>query len=104
MSEAAPESVLNGLFRGDVDDLDEEGLSYVERCLRQVAFNGEIVPPAKVTPADADASVCDDALVRIVDIEPETRARAITFRGRTSGRGHTGDRPFFSIPRSEDEE
>jgi hypothetical protein len=59
-----------------------------------------ILPPEYVTKADCQRSVNHDTLVKICDIEPQSSAAAVNFRGKTHERYIEGDRyeiPFFKI-------
>src|SRR5688572_6609872 len=78
----------------------EYGGSYIRDKLREVSFVRKIIPPENVTRADCQRSVNHDTLVKIVDIEPKSRAMAISFRGAPSARFIRGSRAevgFFTI-------
>lgn len=59
---------------------------YTRDKLREVSFWRKVIPPKPITRAECQRSVNHDTLVRIVDVEPESRAMSITFRGEPSGR------------------
>lgn len=82
------------------EKLAEYGGSYIRDRLREVSFVRKIIPPENVTRADCQRSVNHDTLVKIVDIEPQSRAMAISFRGAPSARFIRGDKAevaFFTI-------
>lgn len=80
--------------------LSELGGSWIRDRLREVAYSRHILPPEQVTRADCQRSVNHDTLVKIVDVEPQSRAMAITFRDQPTARFIRGSRaeiPFFTI-------
>jgi len=95
-----PARMLNDLFSQKLDTaegkekLAEYGGTYVRDRLREVAYSRKIVPPQMVTRADCQRSVNHDTLVKIVDVEPKSRAMAINFRGQPTAR-------FIQAPRAE---
>ena len=76
---------LNELFLHKLDDDREKvaanGAAYVRQKLREVSFARKILNPTYITKADCQRSVNHDQLVKIVDIEPDSKAMAINFRG-----------------------
>jgi hypothetical protein len=92
--------MLNDLFSQKLDTaegkekLAEYGGTYVRDRLREVSYARKIVPPQMVTRADCQRSVNHDTLVKIIDVEPKSRAMAINFRGQPTAR-------FISAPRAE---
>jgi len=97
---SVPARILNDLFTQKVESAEgktkiaEYAGSYVRDRLREVSFARKILPPQQVTRADCQRSVNHDTLVKIVDIEPKSRAMAITFRGQPTAR-------FIRAPRAE---
>ncbi len=98
--------VLNDLFNSKLSSSEgkekvaEYGGSYVRDRLREVSFVRKILPPQQVTRTDCQRSVNHDTLVKIVDVEPKSRAMAITFRGQPTARFIRGERAeiaFFTI-------
>ena len=82
------------------DKVAELGGSWIRDRLREVSFMRHIIPPEQVTRADCQRSVNHDTLVKIVDVEPQSRAMAIDFRGQPTARFIRGPRaevPFFTI-------
>lgn len=74
--------------------------SYIRDRLRELSFARKIVPPQQVTRADCQRSTRHDTLVKIIEIEPESRAMAITFRSQPTARFIRGQRieaAFFTI-------
>lgn len=76
------------------------GSAFVRAVMREVAFSRRILPPESVTRADCQRSVKHDTLVKIVDIEPDSKAFAVNFRGEAEDKYIQGRRyalPFFKI-------
>lgn len=101
-----PASMLNELFTTKLasaegrEKIAEYGGSYVRDRLREVSFARKIIPPQQVTRADCQRSVNHDTLVKIVDVEPKSRAMTMSFRGQPSARMIRGARAevaFFTI-------
>lgn len=98
--------VLNDLFANKLSTRDgqekiaEYGGSYIRDRLREVSFARKVIPPQQVTRTDCQRSTTHDTLVKIIDIEPKSRAMAITFRGQPTARfirGERGEVAFFTI-------
>lgn len=103
---SVPARVLNELFTQKLasaegkEKLAEYGGSYIRDRLREVAYSRKIIPPEQVTRSDCQVSVNHDTLVKIVQVEPRSRAMAITFRGSPTARFIRGPRaevPFYTI-------
>jgi hypothetical protein len=103
---SVPARVLNDLFSAKLntsegkEKLAEAGGTYIRDRLREVCFVDKIIPPEPVTRADCQRSVNHDTLVKIIDIEPQSLAMTITFRGVPTARFIRGPRaevPFFTI-------
>ncbi len=76
------------------------GGSFIRDRLREESFARKIVPPMTVTQADCQRSVNHDTLVKIVDIEPKSRAMSLTFRGQPSAELIKAPRyeiPFWTV-------
>lgn len=98
--------VLNDLFNTKLSSAEgkekiaQYGGSYIRDRLREVSFARKILPPEQVTRTDCQRSVNHDTLVKIVDVEPQSRAMSITFRGQPTARFIRGERAecaFFTI-------
>ena len=98
--------VLNELFitkLGSTEGRDkaaEMGGAFIRDRLREVVFCDKIIPCEQVTRADCQVSVNHDLLVKIVEIEPKSRAMTMTFRGQPTARFIRGPRAevsFFTI-------
>lgn len=105
-SNAVPAKVLNDLFFEKVssnegkEKIAEFGGTYIRDRLREVSFARKILPPQPVQRTECQRSVNHDTLVKIVDIEPESRAMSMGFRGQPTARLIRGARyeiPFFTI-------
>lgn len=82
------------------DKLAELGGAWIRDKLREVSYARHILPPEQVTRADCQRSVNHDTLVKIVDVEPQSRAMAITFRDQPTARfirAPKAEVPFFTI-------
>jgi len=68
--------------------------------LREVSFARKILPPQPVTPAECQVSTEHDGLVKIEELEPESRAMVVDFRGSARARYIRAPRvavSFFTI-------
>ena len=99
-------ATFNNLFVTRLDTPDgiqkaaQAAGAFVRERLREVSFLRGIIPPEYVTKADCQRSVNHDTLVKIVDIEPQSSAAAVNFRGKAFERYIEGDRfevPFFKV-------
>lgn len=99
-------ATFNNLFITRLDSNDgiektsQAGGAFVRERLREVSFVRPILPPEYVTKSDLQRSVNHDFLVKICDIEPQSSAAAVNFRGSTHDRYIEGDRyeiPLFKI-------
>lgn len=97
-----PSEVLNELF---VSKLDTEagkekiaalGGDYIRDRLREESFARKVLPPRNVNRSELQVSVAHDTLVKIVEIEPQSRAMSMTFRGQPEVSYYTGSR--FEVP------
>ena len=103
---SVPARTLNELFVTKLassegkEKVAEYGGSYVRDRLREVSYARKVLPPEQVTRADCQRSVNHDTLIKIVDIEPKSRAMSITFRGQPTARFIRGPRAevaFFTV-------
>jgi hypothetical protein len=76
------------------EKLAEYGGSYIRDRLREVSFARKILPPQQVTRADCQVSVNHDTLVKIVNVEPKSRAMVMSFRGQPTSN-------FIRAPKAE---
>ena len=89
---SVPARVLNDLFAQKLDTSEGKekvaamGATYIRDRLREVCFVDKIIPSEPVTRADCQRSVNHDTLVKIVDVEPQSRAMTVTFRGQPTAR------------------
>src|SRR3990172_9098938 len=85
---------------GGKEKLAQFGGSYIRDKLREVCYVRKLVPPEQVTRADCQVSTRHDTLVKIVNVEPRSRAMALSFRGQPTARFIRGPRAevaFFTI-------
>lgn len=100
MSNPVPAKVVNDLFFERVgstegkDKIAEFGGTYIRDRLREVSFARKILPPTPVQRSELQRSVNHDTLVKIIDIEPNSKAMSMTFRGQPTAR-------FIRAPRFE---
>jgi hypothetical protein len=103
---SVPAQLLTEMFSSKLNTeegkqkLAEVGSVYIRDRLREVCFVDKIQPPEPVTRTDCQRSVNHDTLVKIVDIEPQSRAMSITFRGQPTARfirASKAEIPFFTI-------
>ena len=102
----ASAATINQLFMTHLDHPEGKekvaavGQAYVRDKLRENAFSRKIIPPQGVTKADMQVSVNHDTLVYIDEIEPNSRAMSMTFRGQPQARFIRAPRyeiPIFTI-------
>jgi hypothetical protein len=82
------------------EKIAEFGGAYIRDRLREVSFARKILPPQPVQRTECQRSVNHDTLVKIIDIEPNSKAMALTFRGQPTARFIRGARfeiPFFTV-------
>lgn len=103
---SVPATILNDLFSQKLDTAEgkekvsEYAGTYIRDRLREVAYSRKVLPPQMVTRADCQRSVNHDTLVKIIDIEPKSRAMSLTFRGQPTARFIRGKRAevaFYTI-------
>ena len=99
-------TILNGLFvdavstHDGLEKLAEVGGAYIQKILRETSFARQILPPVNVVRSDVTRSVDHDGFVKIIDIEPDSKAMAMNFLGEPDGNYITGKRyavPFFRV-------
>jgi hypothetical protein len=77
-----------------------ESLNYIKDRLREASFTDMVVPNQKVVRGDLQRSTEHDTMVKIIDIEPGSRAMPLTFRGQPDAKYVSGKRyaiGFFTI-------
>ncbi|MEC8306229.1 MAG: hypothetical protein VXZ72_00005 [Chlamydiota bacterium] len=68
--------------------------------LRETSFARKVLPPQPITPAECQVSTEHDGLVKIEELEPESRAMVVDFRGSARARYIRAPRvavSFFTI-------
>lgn len=76
------------------------GAAFVRAKIREVGFARRILPPESVTRADTTRSTDHDTLVKIVDIEHDSKAKAVNFASEADERYISGKRyalAFFKV-------
>ncbi len=103
---SVPARVLNDTFVQNLETSEGKeknaqiGAVYIRDRLREVCYVDKIIPPDPVTRADCQRSVNHDTLVKIVDIEPKSRAMTLTFRGQPTAnliRAARCEVPFYTV-------
>jgi len=94
-------TVINDLFLEKLSTEPEKVASsagsFIRKKLREVSFARKILMPEYVTKAECQRSVNHDQLVKIVDIEPDSKAMAVNFRGAGDTTYVEGDRYEISF-------
>lgn len=76
------------------------GAAFVRARIREIGFARRILPPESVTRADCTRSTDHDTLVKIVDIEHDSKAKAVNFASEADERYIQGKRyalAFFKV-------
>lgn len=76
------------------------GAAFVRSKIREIGFSRRILPPESVTRADLQRATDHDTLVKIVDIEHDSKAQPVNFSSTADERYIQGKRyalPFFKI-------
>ena len=94
-------SVVNDLFLEKLSLEPEKVASsagaFVRKKLREVSFSRKILQPEYITKGECQRSELHDQLVKIVDIEPDSKAMAVNFRGAGDVTYVEGDRYTISF-------
>lgn len=79
--------VFNDVFVNSLDTesgkekVAAESAAFIREKLREVSFARKILPPTYVTKADLQVSINHDGMVKIIELEPESKAMLVNFRG-----------------------
>lgn len=96
--QTVPGEVLNELFLTKLDTeagkekIAQLGSDYIRDRLREESFAAKVLAKRQVSRSELQVSVNHDYLVKIVEIEPQSRAMTMSFRGQPSVKYYTGDR------------
>jgi hypothetical protein len=105
MEQASPK-IINELFlqkiasEAGIAEFEAEATGFVRKRLRETSFARKVLPPQYVVKTDLHPSINHDGVVKIVDIEPDSHAMALNFRGEATYKYVEGERyeiPFFDI-------
>lgn len=105
-SELDDAQAFNHLFIDRLDTTEglqktaEAGATFVRSRIREVGFARKILPPENVTRVNCTRSTDHDTLIKIVDIEHDSKAMAVNFASEADERYLQGKRyaiPFFKI-------
>ena len=88
------------LNSGFVEQLETQGatktaasaLGFIRDRIREGSFTDMVIPNERVVPADLQRSTENDTMVKLVEIEPGSRAMAFTFRGQPIAQYISGKR------------
>jgi hypothetical protein len=106
MYEGLDSQTFNNLFIERLDTVEglqktaAAGAAFVRSKIREIGFGRRILPPESVSRADLTRSTDHDTLIKIVDIEHESKAMAVNFASTANERYIQGKRyalPFFKI-------
>lgn len=78
--------------------------SFIRERLREVSFARQIMPPMYVTQVDLQSSVNHDGVVKMIELEPESKAMLVNFRSKPTTNYIEGKRvelPFKAITSEE---
>ena len=76
------------------------GATFVRSRIREIGFARRILPPENVTRADLTRSTDHDTLIKIIDIEHDSKAMMVNFASEANERYIQGKRyaiPFFKV-------
>lgn len=96
--QTVPGEVLNELFLTKLDTeagkekIAQLGSDYIRDRLREESFAAKVLNKRQVGRSELQVSVNHDYLVKVIEIEPQSRAMSMSFRGQPSVRYYTGDR------------
>ena len=106
MYDSLDSQTFNNLFIERLDTTEglqktaAAGAAFVRSRIREIGFARRILPPESVTRADLTRSTDHDTLIKIVDIEHESAAKAVNFASEADERYLQGKRyalPFFKV-------
>ena len=99
-------TTFNNLFIERLDTTEglqktaSAGAAFVRSKIREIGFARRILPPESVTRADCTRSTSHDTLIKIVDLEHDSKAMAVNFASEADENYLQGKRyaiPFFKI-------
>lgn len=93
--------ILDKMNSGSGREKTAAGLgSWTRDRLREVCVVDRILTPRDINPSDCQVSLQNDTLIRIENVEPDSRAMAITYRGMPTAKFIRAPRyaiPFYMI-------
>lgn len=87
-----------------MDKVAADGAAFIREKLREVSFARKILPPMYVTQTDLQVSTQHDGVVKIIELEPDSKAMLVNFRGKPTTNYLEGKRvemPFHTISSEE---
>lgn len=106
MEQGLDAQTFNNIFIERLDSADgiqklgAAGAAFVRSKIREIGFGRRILPPESVTRAELTRSTDHDTLVKIVDIEHDSKAMKVNFASEADERYVQGKRyaiPFYKI-------
>lgn len=106
MSNELDSMTFNNLFIERLDTTEglqksaAAGAAFVRSKIREIGFARRVLPPESVTRAETTRSTDHDTLVKIIDIEHDSKAMAVNFASEADERYIQGKRyaiPFFKV-------
>jgi len=100
MSELNTRLVENLDNNENMSKVADIGAMFIRTRMRELSFARRILPPVPITKAELTRTLENDQLHKIIDIEPNSFAQTINFRGAPPARWINGDRyavTFFKI-------
>lgn len=85
-------SFVRRIEEGQVKEAQQEGSAFIRQKLRQASFAREVLPPQLLNDDEIDRDENTDLPKKIVEIEPDSVATFVPFKG-------TGRRTWFRGPR-----
>lgn len=85
-------SFIRKIEGGQLKEAADQGTNFIRRKMRQSSFAREILPPTLLSDDEIDRDERTDLPKKIVEIEPDSTATFVPFKG-------TGRRTFFKGPR-----
>lgn len=109
MHDGLDAQTFNNLFIEQLDTVDgikktaAAGAAFVRARIREIGFQRRILPPESVTRADLTRSTDHDTLIKIIDIEPDSKAMALNFASEADERYIQGKRYAIAFYKIESE-
>lgn len=100
LGESITKAFVDKLAAGHVKEAEDMGSRFTRAKLREDAWSRSLITPITLGNDELDRSVDSDLPVKIVELEPDTKAYAMTFKGTAQGEWFSSKRymaKFFKI-------